>query len=122
MHSYPDNCTQIRGYRHLRGGAVAVSAAMIAVTSVGTSWAAAATSNNSTPITITILGAESTGSFTADIAAFEHANPGVKIVYDLFPGNFDTAIIGRMKTHDSSYSIYTVDEPRLPQDAASGWL
>jgi multiple sugar transport system substrate-binding protein len=112
MNPYRDN------NRHRRRFAVAVSASLLSLTAAGTSSAGAAAA----PVTITILGAESTGSFTADIAAFEKANPGVKIVYDLFPGNFDTAIIGRMKTHDSSYSIYTVDEPRLPQDAASGWL
>ena len=61
--------------------------------------------------------------YSSAISEYEKLNPGIKIVYHIFPFDvLDTVISSHMSTHDSSYAVYEVDEPRALEFASKGWL
>jgi multiple sugar transport system substrate-binding protein len=74
-------------------------------------------------VTINFLTAEAEGSFDAAIAAFESANPDIKVNFETVP--FDSmvpTIESRVGSQDSSLDLFLVDTPRVPAMANSGYL
>lgn len=74
-------------------------------------------------VTINFLTAEAEGSFDAAIAAFEAANPDIKVNFETVP--FDSmvpTIESRVGSQDSSLDLFLVDTPRVPAMANSGYL
>jgi multiple sugar transport system substrate-binding protein len=78
---------------------------------------------DTTVTTLNFWGEEAPGYYSSAFSEYEQLNPGIKIVYHLFPSDaFDTVIASHMATHDSSYAVYEVDEPRTLEFANKGWL
>ena len=74
-------------------------------------------------ITLNFWGTEAASYYNPAIAAYEKLNPSIKVVYHVFPfDDLDTIISSHMSTHDSSYAVYEVDEPRAEEFAGRGWL
>src|SRR5712672_3085927 len=69
---------------------------------------------------IGFLSSQKAGAFDAVIAAFEKANPGIKVQSQNVP--FDAQIQARLGAGDTSVDVYTVDEPRVPAYASKGFL
>jgi multiple sugar transport system substrate-binding protein len=81
------------------------------------------TPNATDPITLNFWLDATPQTFASDVAAYQKLNPNVKVVYhDLTFEDFDTIISSHMETHDGSYSVFGVDEPRIPQYSSKGWV
>ena len=84
---------------------------------------ASASVNTTKTVTLNFWGTESASYYGPAIAKYEHLNPGIKVVYHVFPfDDLDTVISTHMETHDGSYAVYEVDEPRTEEFASRGWL
>lgn len=74
-------------------------------------------------VTLNFWGTEPTAYYASAIKEYEKAHPSVKVVYHLFPfDSLDTVITSHLSTHDGSFALYEVDEPRAYEFASKGWL
>jgi len=63
---------------------------------------------------IGFLSSQKAGAFDAVIAAFEKANPGIKVQAQNVPfDQLNAQIQARLGAGDTSVDVYTVDEPRV---------
>jgi multiple sugar transport system substrate-binding protein len=73
--------------------------------------------------TITVVGSDNTETYAPVIKAFEAANPGIKVTYSQVPfDQFNATLQQRLGAKDSTIDVYTVDQPRVSQLAAKGFL
>ncbi|MFB9262729.1 ABC transporter substrate-binding protein [Bradyrhizobium erythrophlei] len=74
-------------------------------------------------VRIGFLSSQKPGAFDAVIAAFEKANPGIKVQSQNVPfDQLNAQIQARLGAGDTSVDVYTVDEPRVPAYAHKGFL
>jgi len=72
---------------------------------------------------IGFLSSQKAGAFDAVIAAFEAANPGIKVQAQNVPfDQLNAQIQARLGAGDTSVDVFTVDEPRVPAYAHKGFL
>jgi multiple sugar transport system substrate-binding protein len=104
-------------------GAGIALAATIPAAQAASRNAPAARAAASSSVTLNFWGTESATYYAAAIKEYEQLHPGVTIVYHVFPfDDLDTIISSHMSTHDSSFAVYEVDEPRAFEFASKGWL
>jgi multiple sugar transport system substrate-binding protein len=73
--------------------------------------------------TLTFVNAQDPGTFDKVIAAFEQANPTIKIKQQAVPfDDLNSTVQSRLGAKDSDIDLYDVDEPRLASFAARGFL
>jgi multiple sugar transport system substrate-binding protein len=73
--------------------------------------------------TLTFVNAQDPGTFDKVIAAFEAANPTIKIKQQAVPfDDLNATVQSRLGAKDSDIDLYDVDEPRLASFAARGFL
>jgi multiple sugar transport system substrate-binding protein len=73
--------------------------------------------------TLTFVNAQDPGTFDKVIAAFEKANPTIKIKQQVVPfDDLNSTVQSRLGAKDSDIDLYDVDEPRLAAFAARGFL
>ena len=73
--------------------------------------------------TLTFVNAQDPGTFDKVIAAFQAANPTIKIKQQAVPfDDLNSTVQSRMGAKDSDIDLYDVDEPRLASFAARGFL
>jgi multiple sugar transport system substrate-binding protein len=73
--------------------------------------------------TLTFVNAQDPGTFDKVIAAFEKANPTIKIKQQVVPfDDLNSTVQARLGAKDSDIDLYDVDEPRLAAFAARGFL
>jgi multiple sugar transport system substrate-binding protein len=111
--------------RSLAGAAALAISVVIAsaCSSSGSSGSGSGSSSSGGKVTLNFYGTENAAYYNGDIAAFDKANPNVTIKYHIFPfDSLDDVLTSRLQTHDNSFSLYEVDEPRIPQFASKGWL
>jgi multiple sugar transport system substrate-binding protein len=73
--------------------------------------------------TVNLLGPEDPATFEPVIAAFESANPGTSVEYTQVPfDQLNSTLEQRLAAEDESIDVYTVDQPRVAQLAAKGFL
>jgi multiple sugar transport system substrate-binding protein len=73
--------------------------------------------------TLTFVNAQDPGTFDKVIAAFEKANPTIKIKQQAVPfDDLNSTVQSRLGAKDSGIDLYDVDEPRLAAFAARGFL
>ncbi|WP_410675958.1 ABC transporter substrate-binding protein [Amycolatopsis sp. cmx-4-68] len=81
---------------------------------------AAGDANNAT---LTFVNAQDPGTFDQVIAAFEKANPNIKVKQQVVPfDDLNPTVQSRLGAKDASIDLYDVDEPRLPAFVARGFL
>jgi multiple sugar transport system substrate-binding protein len=73
--------------------------------------------------TLTFVNAQDPGTFDKVIAAFEKANPTIKIKQQVVPfDDLNSTVQSRLGAKDADIDLYDVDEPRLAAFAARGFL
>jgi multiple sugar transport system substrate-binding protein len=73
--------------------------------------------------TLTFVNAQDPGTFDKVIAAFQKANPTIKIKQQAVPfDDLNSTVQSRLGAKDSDIDLYDVDEPRLASFAARGFL
>src|ERR1700712_5536624 len=73
--------------------------------------------------TLTFVNAQDPGTFDKVIAAFQKANPTIKIKQQVVPfDDLNSTVQSRLGAKDSDIDLYDVDEPRLAAFAARGFL
>ncbi|TCO38127.1 multiple sugar transport system substrate-binding protein [Kribbella antiqua] len=73
--------------------------------------------------TINVLGSDNAETYAPVIKAFESANAGIKVNYSQVPfDQFNSTLQQRLGAKDSTIDVYTVDQPRVSQLAAKGFL
>jgi multiple sugar transport system substrate-binding protein len=73
--------------------------------------------------TLTFVNAQDPGTFDKVIAAFQKANPSIKIKLQTVPfDDLNSTVQSRLGAKDSGIDLYDVDEPRLAAFAARGFL
>jgi multiple sugar transport system substrate-binding protein len=73
--------------------------------------------------TLTFVNAQDPGTFDKVIAAFQQANPTIKIKQQVVPfDELNSTVQSRLGAKDSDIDVYDVDEPRLAAFAARGFL
>jgi ABC-type glycerol-3-phosphate transport system substrate-binding protein len=73
--------------------------------------------------TITFTGTDNAETYQPVIKAFEAKNPGIKVAYTQIPfDQFNATMQQRLSAKDAGIDVYTVDEPRVSQLAAKGFL
>jgi ABC-type glycerol-3-phosphate transport system substrate-binding protein len=73
--------------------------------------------------TITFTGTDNAETYQPVITAFEAKNPGIKVTYTQIPfDQFNATMQQRLSAKDTGIDVYTVDEPRVSQLAAKGFL
>jgi multiple sugar transport system substrate-binding protein len=73
--------------------------------------------------TLTFVNAQDPGTFDKVIAAFQKANPTIKIKQQVVPfDDLNSTVQSRLGSKDSGIDLYDVDEPRLAAFAARGFL
>src|SRR5689334_423418 len=73
--------------------------------------------------TITFTGTDNAETYQPVIKAFEAKNPGIKVAYTQIPfDQFNATMQQRLSAKDTGIDVYTVDEPRVSQLAAKGFL
>ncbi|MBO3681360.1 ABC transporter substrate-binding protein [Streptomyces sp. NEAU-YJ-81] len=74
-------------------------------------------------VTLQFVGAQPDGYFDKAIAAFEKANPGIKVKYVSNPASQLSQVLqARLGGKDSSIDAFTADEPKIPSMADRGFL
>lgn len=74
-------------------------------------------------VTLTLISAERDDVLAPVIAAFEAANPGIKVQHESIPfESMNAAIEARIGGGDSSIDVLYVDSPRVPAMVARGYL
>jgi len=114
---------------HLKA-VVAAGAATVLVALTG--CAAGATGTASAPATsasaaisgtVQLLGPEDPATFKPLITKFEAGHPGVTIKYSQVPfDQLNSTLEQRLSAKDTTIDVYTVDQPRIAQLAAKGYL
>jgi multiple sugar transport system substrate-binding protein len=127
MRVLENDCHTVRGRAVRRSRALTVAvAALSAVTLAacgsgggsGTSGGAGSGGG-----TVTFVNAQDPGTFDQVIAAFEKANPTIKVKQQVVPGaDLNSTIQSRLGSEDASIDLYEVDEPRLSSLASRGYL
>lgn len=75
------------------------------------------------PVTIQFLGPESPETFVPVIDAFEASHPDITVEYTQIPQDqINTTLQQRLSAKDKTIDVYTVDQPRVSQLAAQGFL
>src|SRR4051794_34376522 len=73
--------------------------------------------------TLTFVNAQDPGTFDKVIAAFERANPTIKVKQQAVPfDDLNSTVQSRLGSKDADIDLYDVDEPRLAAFAARGFL
>ncbi|WP_250037137.1 sugar ABC transporter substrate-binding protein [Paractinoplanes maris] len=73
--------------------------------------------------TLTFVNAQDPGTFDKVIAAFEKANPTIKIKQQAVPfDDLNSTVQSRLGAKDADIDLYDVDEPRLAAFASRGFL
>jgi multiple sugar transport system substrate-binding protein len=73
--------------------------------------------------TLTFVNAQDPGTFDKVVAAFEKANPTIKIKLQTVPFDaLNSTVQSRLGDKDSGIDLYDVDEPRLAAFASRGFL
>ncbi len=73
--------------------------------------------------TVTFVNAQDPGTFDKVIAAFEQANPKIKVKQQVVPSaDLNSTIQSRLGSKDTGIDLYEVDEPRLSALASRGYL
>src|SRR3954451_15561395 len=73
--------------------------------------------------TLTFVNAQDPGTFDKVIAAFQAANPTIKIKQQVVPfDDLNSTVQSRLGAKDTDIDLYDVDEPRLAAFAARGFL
>jgi multiple sugar transport system substrate-binding protein len=73
--------------------------------------------------TLTFVNAQDPGTFDKVIAAFEAANPTIKIKQQAVPfDDLNSTVQSRLGARDTDIDLYDVDEPRLAAFASRGFL
>jgi multiple sugar transport system substrate-binding protein len=73
--------------------------------------------------TLTFVNAQDPGTFDKVIAAFEKANPTIKIKQQVVPfDDLNSTVQSRLGARDADIDLYDVDEPRLAAFASRGFL
>jgi len=73
--------------------------------------------------TLTFVNAQDPGTFDKVIAAFEAANPTVRIKQQVVPfDDLNSTVQSRLGAKDTEIDLYDVDEPRLAAFAGRGFL
>jgi len=73
--------------------------------------------------TISFVGTDNAETYQPVIKAFEAKNPGIKVTYTQIPfDQFNATMQQRLSAKDTGIDVYTVDEPRVSQLAAKGFL
>jgi ABC-type glycerol-3-phosphate transport system substrate-binding protein len=89
----------------------------------GSSDAPAAADQGPETGTITFTGTDNAETYQPVITAFEAKNPGIKVTYTQIPfDQFNATMQQRLSAKDTGIDVYTVDEPRVSQLAAKGFL
>jgi multiple sugar transport system substrate-binding protein len=107
--------------------AAAVAAALLLAGCGGSSDGPAGTGATADPGpatgTITFTGTDNAETYQPVIKAFEAKNPGIKVTYTQIPfDQFNATMQQRLSAKDAGIDVYTVDEPRVSQLAAKGFL
>jgi multiple sugar transport system substrate-binding protein len=109
--------------RSLAGVAAIAASALLAAACSSSGSSGSGGGSSGGKVTLNFYGTENATYYNGDIAAFDKANPNVTIKYHIFPfDSLDNVLTSRLQTHDNSFSLYEVDEPRIPQFASKGWL
>lgn len=96
------------------------AATILAVTAAG---CGSSSDSSSGTTTLTFVNAQDPGTFDKVIAAFEKANPTIKIKQQAVPfDDLNSTVQSRLGSKDSGIDLYDVDEPRLAAFAARGFL
>jgi multiple sugar transport system substrate-binding protein len=73
--------------------------------------------------TLTFVNAQDPGTFDKVIAAFQAANPTIKIKQQVVPfDDLNSTVQSRLSAKDTGIDLYDVDEPRLAAFASRGFL
>lgn len=73
--------------------------------------------------TVQLLGPEDPATFKPLITKFEAGHPGVTIKYTQVPfDQLNSTLEQRLSAKDTTIDVYTVDQPRIAQLAAKGYL
>jgi multiple sugar transport system substrate-binding protein len=73
--------------------------------------------------TLTFVNAQDPGTFDKVIAAFQAANPTIRIKQQVVPfDDLNSTVQSRLGAKDTEIDLYDVDEPRLAAFAARGFL
>lgn len=73
--------------------------------------------------TINLLAADDESAYAPVITAFEAANPGITVDFSQVPfDQFNATLQQRLDAKDETIDVYTVDQPRVAQLAAKGFL
>lgn len=115
-----------------RAGTTLVAAALLltstacsggGTTPSGSTSAAPASSGPAAPATIGLLGPEDPKTFAPLITAFEAKYPTYTVKYTQVPfDQLNSTIESRVGAKDTTVDVYTVDQPRVAQLAAKGFL
>jgi multiple sugar transport system substrate-binding protein len=74
-------------------------------------------------ITLQFVGGQPDGYYDKVIAAFEKANPGIKVKYVANPASQLSQVLqARLGSKDSTIDAYTADEPKIPSMAEKGFM
>ncbi|MHA3722734.1 sugar ABC transporter substrate-binding protein [Leucobacter sp. HY1910] len=107
--------------KNLLAAAAAAMAAVLAL--AGCSGQDGAAPSEAASGTVRFVATDDPSSYDAVIAAFEKAHPDVKIEYSQIPfDQYSSTIQQRIGAKDETIDIYAVDQPRLAQLAAQGYL
>jgi multiple sugar transport system substrate-binding protein len=99
------------------------AAALLAVVATGCSHDDSGGGSSGGTTTLTFVNAQDPGTFDKVIAAFEKANPTIKIKQQVVPfDDLNSTVQSRLGAKDSDIDLYDVDEPRLAAFAARGFL
>jgi ABC-type glycerol-3-phosphate transport system substrate-binding protein len=103
---------------------VAVSVlALFTACSDSSSPAASAADQGPTTGTVNVVGSDDAKAYAPVIKAFEAANHDIKVNYLQVPfDSFNATLQQRLSAKDSTIDVYTVDQPRVAQLAAKGFL
>jgi multiple sugar transport system substrate-binding protein len=72
---------------------------------------------------VKFIGPEEPSVFQPVIKGFENSHQDIDIAYNNYPfDQLNSVLQSRLQSKDSSFSCYTVDQPRVPAFAARGYL
>ncbi len=106
-----------------RIGAAVVAGGLVAALTACSSNDDTGAAGDANSATLTFVNAQDPGTFDQVIAAFEKANPNIKVKQQVVPfDDLNPTVQSRLGAKDSSIDLYDVDEPRLPAFVARGFL
>ena len=104
-------------------GAAAASVLILTTACSGTAPGAPTEGQGSATGKITVVGSDDAKAYQPVIDAFEVKNPGIKVEYSQVPfESFNATLQQRLSAKDKTIDVYTVDQPRVAQLAAKGFL